>query len=98
MKKMQQPPTVLTPKDCQYIEDILNHSLNLVKKTNLYYEMSKDQDVKDLEIEKIGPKFENHVLPRQYRYECIIQRCIEKDKGFAKNFYKIYCNSLKNMI
>ncbi len=48
MKKMQQPPTVLTPKDCQYIEDILNHSLNLVKKTNLYYEMSTDQDVKDL--------------------------------------------------
>ena len=45
---MQQPPTVLTPKDCQYIEDILNHSLNLVKKTNLYYEMSTDQDVKDL--------------------------------------------------
>ena len=45
---MQQPPTVLTPKDCQYIEDILNHSLNLVKKTNLYYEMSSDQDVKDL--------------------------------------------------
>ena len=45
---MQQPPTVLTPKDCQYIDDILNHSLNLVKKTNLYYEMSSDQDVKDL--------------------------------------------------
>ncbi len=45
---MQQPPTVLTPKDCQYIEDILNHSLNLVKKTNLYYEMSSDPDVKDL--------------------------------------------------
>lgn len=45
---MQQPPTVLTPKDCQYIEDILNHSLSLVKKTNLYYEMSTDQDVKDL--------------------------------------------------
>lgn len=45
---MKQPPTVLTPKDCQYIEDILNHSLNLVKKTNLYYEMSSDQDVKDL--------------------------------------------------
>ena len=45
---MQQPPTVLTPKDCQYIEDILNHSLNLVKKTNLYYEMSTDQDIKDL--------------------------------------------------
>ena len=45
---MQVPPTVLTPKDCQYIEDILNHSLNLVKKTNLYYEMSSDQDVKDL--------------------------------------------------
>lgn len=45
---MQQPETVLTPKDCQYIEDILNHSLNLVKKTNLYYEMSSDQDVKDL--------------------------------------------------
>ena len=45
---MQQPPTVLTPKDCQYIEDILNHSLNLVKKTNLYYEMSSDQDVKEL--------------------------------------------------
>ena len=45
---MNVPPTVLTPKDCQYIEDILNHSLNLVKKTNLYYEMSTDQDVKDL--------------------------------------------------
>lgn len=45
---MKQPPTVLTPKDCQYIEDILNHSLNLVKKTNLYYEMSSDSDVKDL--------------------------------------------------
>ena len=45
---MKQPPTVLTPKDCQYIEDILNHSLNLVKKTNLYFEMSNDQDVKDL--------------------------------------------------
>ena len=45
---MQQPVTGLTPKDCLYIEDILNHSLNLVKKTNLYYEMSKDQDVKDL--------------------------------------------------
>lgn len=45
---MQVPPTVLTPKDCQYIEDILNHSLNLVKKTNLYFEMSNDQDVKDL--------------------------------------------------
>jgi len=45
---MKQPPTVLTPKDCQYIEDILNHSLNLVKKTNLYFEMSSDQDVKDL--------------------------------------------------
>ena len=45
---MQQPPTVLTPKDCQYIEDILNHSLNLVKKTNLYFEMSTDQEVKDL--------------------------------------------------
>ena len=45
---MQQPPTVLTPKDCQYIEDILNHSLNLVKKTNLYFEMSRDPDVKDL--------------------------------------------------
>ena len=45
---MQQPPTVLTPKDCQYIEDILNHSLSLVKKTNLYYEMSTDQDVKNL--------------------------------------------------
>ena len=45
---MQQPPTVLTPKDCQYIEDILNHSLNLVKKTNLYFEMSNDHDVKDL--------------------------------------------------
>ena len=38
---MQQPPTVLTPKDCQYIEDILNHSLNLVKKTNLYFEILK---------------------------------------------------------
>ena len=48
MKNMQQPPTVLTPKDCQYIEDILNHSLSLVKKTNLYYEMSSDQDVKEL--------------------------------------------------
>ena len=45
---MQVPPTVLTPKDCQYIEDILNHSLNLVKKTNLYFEMSSDEDVKDL--------------------------------------------------
>lgn len=45
---MKQPPTVLTPKDCQYIDDILNHSLNLVKKTNLYYEMSSDQDVKEL--------------------------------------------------
>jgi hypothetical protein len=45
---MQQPVTGLTPKDCLYIEDILNHSLNLVKKTNLYYEMSNDQDVKDL--------------------------------------------------
>ena len=45
---MQQPPTVLTPKDCQYIEDILNHSLNLVKKTNLYFEMSHDEDVKEL--------------------------------------------------
>ena len=45
---MQQPPTALTPKDCQYIEDILNHSLNLVKKTNLYFEMSSDEDVKDL--------------------------------------------------
>ena len=45
---MQKPDTALTPKDCQYIEDILNHSLNLVKKTNLYYEMSTDQDVKDL--------------------------------------------------
>lgn len=45
---MPQPETALTPKDCQYIEDILNHSLNLVKKTNLYYEMSHDEDVKDL--------------------------------------------------
>lgn len=45
---MQQPPTVLTPKDCQYIEDILNHSLNLVKKTNLYFEMCNDEDVKEL--------------------------------------------------
>jgi len=45
---MQQPEAVLTPKDCLYIEDILNHSLNLVKKTNLYFEMSTDQDVKDL--------------------------------------------------
>ena len=45
---MKVPPTVLTPKDCQYIEDILNHSLNLVKKTNLYYEMSTDEDVRDL--------------------------------------------------
>ena len=45
---MKQPPTALTPKDCQYIDDILNHSLNLVKKTNLYYEMSSDQDVKEL--------------------------------------------------
>ena len=46
---MQQPPTnVLTPKDCLYIEDILNHSLNLVKKTNLYFEMSTDPDVRDL--------------------------------------------------
>ena len=48
MKKMQQPETILTPKDCQYIEDILNHSLSLVKKTNLYFEMSTDPDVKDL--------------------------------------------------
>ena len=40
-----QQETALTPKDCQYI---LNHSLNLVKKTNLYYEMSSDPDVKDL--------------------------------------------------
>ena len=45
---MPQPETALTPKDCLYIEDILNHSLNLVKKTNLYYEMSHDEDVKDL--------------------------------------------------
>lgn len=45
---MKQPPTVLSPKDCQYIEDILNHSLSLVKKTNLYFEMSTDPDVKDL--------------------------------------------------
>ena len=45
---MQQPQTTLTPKDCLYIEDILNHSLNLVKKTNLYFEMSTDEDVKNL--------------------------------------------------
>lgn len=45
---MQKPETTLTPKDCLYIEDILNHSLELVKKTNLYYEMSSDPDVKDL--------------------------------------------------
>ena len=45
---MQQPPVGLTPKDCQYIEDILNHSLNLVKKTNLYFEMSTDPDVREL--------------------------------------------------
>ena len=45
---MPKPETTLTPKDCLYIEDILNHSLNLVKKTNLYFEMSHDEDVKDL--------------------------------------------------
>jgi len=45
---VQQPQTTLTPKDCLYIEDILNHSLNLVKKTNLYFEMSTDEDVKNL--------------------------------------------------
>lgn len=45
---MPRPETTLTPKDCLYIEDILNHSLNLVKKTNLYFEMSHDEDVKDL--------------------------------------------------
>lgn len=45
---MQESTTKLTPKDCLYIEDILNHSLELVKKTNLYYEMSTDEDVKSL--------------------------------------------------
>ena len=59
-KKMKQPPYELTPKDCQYIEDILNHSLSLVKKTNLCYEMSQDQDVKDL-LEDI-----NVLLTAQY--------------------------------
>ncbi len=55
-----QQPTGLTPKDCLYIEDILNQSLNLVKKTNYYFEMSKDQEVKDL-LEDI-----NVLLTAQY--------------------------------
>ena len=38
----------LSPKDCLYISDILSHTSSLIKKTNYYFEMSNDEDVKDL--------------------------------------------------
>ena len=38
----------LSPKDCLYISDLLSHTSSLIKKTSYYFEMSNDEDVKDL--------------------------------------------------
>ena len=38
----------LSPKDCLYISDLLNHTSNFIKKTNYYYEIAKEEDVKNL--------------------------------------------------
>ena len=38
----------LSPKDCLYISDLLSHTDNLIKKTNYYFEISDDEDVKGL--------------------------------------------------
>ena len=38
----------LSPKDWLYISDLLNHTSNFIKKTNYYYEMAMEEDVKDL--------------------------------------------------
>ena len=38
----------LSPKDCLYIGDLLAHTENLIKKTNYYFEMSNDDEVRGL--------------------------------------------------
>lgn len=38
----------LSPKDCLYINDLLAHTDSLIKKTNYYYEMSSDEQVREL--------------------------------------------------
>jgi hypothetical protein len=38
----------LSPKDCLYISDLLNHTSNFIKKTSYYYEIAMEEDVKNL--------------------------------------------------
>ena len=38
----------LSPKDCLYISDLLSHTDSLIKKTSYYFEMSSDDEVRNL--------------------------------------------------
>lgn len=38
----------LSPKDCLYISDLLSHTDSLIKKTSYYFEMSSDEEVRNL--------------------------------------------------
>lgn len=38
----------LSPKDCLYIDDLLAHTDSLIKKTNYYFELSNDEEVRGL--------------------------------------------------
>ncbi len=45
---MKQPPKMLTPKDCLYLEDLMNVTLTLSKKSKYYANLVKEKQIQAL--------------------------------------------------
>ncbi len=45
---MKQPPKMLTPKDCLYLEDLMNVTLTLSKKSKFYATLIKEKQIQSL--------------------------------------------------
>lgn len=55
---MKQPPKMLTPKDCLYLEDLMNVTVALFKKCNLYMNLTEDRQIKTI-LQSLSKKMSN---------------------------------------
>ncbi|ERJ13009.1 spore coat protein [Haloplasma contractile] len=56
---MNQPPDVISVKDCDYITDMLSWNLNAAKTANHFAMESQDPEIKQ-ELERVAKMHSNH--------------------------------------
>lgn len=56
---MKQPPKMLTPKDCLYLEDLMNVTLTFSKKAKHYSSLAEKKQIQDM-LQATERKFSTH--------------------------------------